>query len=90
MSRRAFGKRYDPQGPFTHGVWVQIAVYEPTNGDGARVVVSEVCYPASFYKLVVQSQGLVLKTGSSQGELAAAMADAFSQGLLDASNLDDA
>lgn len=69
------GLNYDPE-------WREAKVYEPTNGDGHRVVVLVARMPAQFWRVVCPDLGLDLGTGSGLGDLATAMAEAIADGCL--------
>lgn len=88
--REHFGAAWSGPDKFPHQQSVQIASYLAIQG-GHNVIVMCAAYPARFYKIMAQPHvnwdgrilpGFVMETGSGQGELAAKMALALSQGML--------
>jgi hypothetical protein len=89
----AFGENFSFPKKYVHGEDIGCALYrkEPGN-DGQTVEVFCCALPARFYILKVlpgvnscdePKAGYTISTGSGQAELAAKIADAISQGMLD-------
>ena len=81
------GLPYDPPAHFEHGVEALVCDLPAVGPDeGAAVKVFETRLPAKFFRLEVAPSpchpGVVLSTGSDEGELALRMAVAFSEAML--------
>lgn len=86
--RQAFGALpgYAPPAEFPHGEWALIADVPADWADGRAVQIYEARYPARFFRIEVaesaKGPGMILTTGSGEGEMAADLAKALASGRL--------
>lgn len=93
LEKKTFGKHYCAEGPFVHGEEKLIARYaKEKGGDGHDVEVYETRLPARFFRIMaIETRnsvggfkpGFNLETGSGQEQLAADIALAISEGMLE-------
>ena len=83
---------------FQRREWQELQHYPKTNGDGQPATVWVIEMPAPFYKIEVEDSvnsvgapmvGLSLHTGSSEGQLARQIAQAFAAGTLSLAYVND-